>query len=103
MNKKYNVQYSPLFYKDLEEIIDYIKNEIKNKKVAEELFNEIMQEIEKRKNFPKAYEEYISNRKRKDTYYKIYVKKYVIFYVVKNDCIEIRRILYNKRNFEVIL
>lgn len=103
MNKKYKIQYSPLFYNDLEKIIDYIKNELKNKKAAEELFNEIMQEIEKRKVFPKAYEEYISNKKRKEPYYRIYVKKFIILYVVKNEYIEVRRILYNKRNFERIL
>ena len=32
MNKKYKVRFSPLFYKDLEEIIDYIKNKLSNKK-----------------------------------------------------------------------
>ena len=103
MNKKYKVQYSPLFYEDLERIIDYIKNELRNRKVAEELVDEIMKEIERRKQFPKAYEEYISNRKRKDIYYRIYVNNYVIFYVVKDEYIEIRRILYSKRNFENFL
>jgi len=103
MNKKYKVQYSPLFYEDLERIIDYIKNELRNKKAAEELVDEIMKEIERRKQFPKDYEEYISNRKRKDIYYRIYVNNYVIFYVVKDEYIEIRRILYSKRNFENFL
>lgn len=100
MSKEYKIQYSPLFYKDLEKIIDYIKNELKNKKAAENLFDEIMNEIEKRKYFPKAYEEYISNKKRKDVYYRIYVNNYVVFYVVKDEYIQIRRILYAKRSFE---
>ena len=45
MNKKYKVRFSPLFYKDLEEIIDYIKNKLSYKKAAEELI-EILREFD---------------------------------------------------------
>lgn len=96
---KYKVIFSPLFYEDLSEIIDYIKNKLNNKEAAEKLVNEIDKEIEKRKKFPKAYEVYETIRNRKETYYRIYIKNYIIFYVVKDKVIEIRRILYSKINF----
>ena len=36
-------------------------------------------------------------------YYKINVKKYTIFYVVKDNIMEIRRIYYSQRNFEKLM
>ena len=103
MNKKYKILYLPLFYKDLQQIYNYIVYVLKNKIVAENIINQIKEEIEKRSYNPTSYHKYISLRKRKDTYYRIYVKNYVIFYIVIKDTMEIRRILYNKRNFEKII
>ena len=60
-------------------------------------------EIEKRSNNPEAYEKYISNRKRKNLYYRIYVKNYTIFYTIINDTMQVRRILYSKRNFKKMM
>ena len=93
MNKKYKVIYLPLFYKDLESIVDYIAYNLSNISAA----------IETRAISPTSYEKYYSNKKRKNTYYRIYVKNYVIFYVVHNDIMEVRRILYNKRNLDTLI
>ena len=41
---------------------------------------------------------YHSAKERQYPYYRIYVKNYVIFYVVIGDIMEVRRILYNRRN-----
>ena len=98
MNKKYKVIYLPLFYKDLENIVNYIAYDLNNVSAAQNLLNEIQTAIETRAIFPTSYEKYYSNKKRKNTYYRIYVKNYVIFYIVHNDIMEVRRILYNKRD-----
>lgn len=45
-----------------------------------------------------AFEPYHSLKERQYPYYRIYVKNYTIFYVVIDDVMEVRRILYNKRN-----
>ena len=60
--------------------------------------DEVIKEIEKRSENPESFEKYNSRRKRKNTYYRIYIKNYTIFYVVKNNTMEIRRILYSRRN-----
>ena len=80
-------------------IIDYIKNKLENVIAASNLLDEIYEEISKRAYNPHDYEKYKSNRNRKIEYYKIYVKNYVIFYVVRDNIMEVRRILYKKRNF----
>ena len=52
---------------------------------------------------PSGYEPYQSSKQREYKYYRIYVKNYTIFYVLIDDTMEIRRILYNKRNFSQLL
>lgn len=103
MSKKYKVIYLPLFYKDLGNIVNYIAYDLNNVSAAQNLLDEIQTVIETRTLFPTSYEKYYSNRKRKNTYYRIYVKNYVIFYVVHNDIMEVRRILYNKRNLDTLI
>jgi len=103
VSKKYKVIYLPLFYKDLGNIVNYIAYDLNNVSAAQNLLDEIQTVIETRTLCPTSYEKYYSNRKRKNTYYRIYVKNYVIFYVVHNDIMEVRRILYNKRNLDTLI
>ena len=100
MKNKYTLRYSPLFYKDLEKIILYIKNELNNIEAANNLLDEIENSLLSRIALPTAYEPYISSKERENVYYRIYVKNYIIFYVVIDDVMEVRRILYSKRDFK---
>jgi len=102
-NKQYIITYLPLFYKDLNKITKYINNKLNNRIAAENLITEIKQKIEKRAYNPISYKKYSSSTKRKHTYYRLYVKNYTIFYIVKDNIIEIRRILYSKRNFDNLI
>lgn len=102
MEKKYEIKYLPLFYKDLDQITDYIMYKLNNEIAANNFVNELEKEINKRAYNPVSYEKYISIRKRKYAYYKIYVKNYIVFYTVKDNIMEVRRILYSKRNFNKV-
>ncbi len=66
----------------------YFVNNLKNKIAAENFYNEVIKEIEKRSENPESYEKYMSTRKRKNTYYRIYVKNYTIFYILTNNTSE---------------
>ena len=103
MEKKYKIKYLPLFYKDLDKITDYIIYKLNNEIAANNFVNELENEINKRTYNPDAYEKYISTSKRQYTYYKIYVKNYTIFYTVKDDTMEVRRILYSRRSFDKLI
>ena len=103
MNKKCEIKYSPLFYNDLEKITDYIKNKLNNVIAANNLLNEIEKEIEKRRYNPSSYEKFLTNKKRKYIYYRIYVKRYIIFYIVEDNVMEVKRIIYRKRNMERLI
>ena len=103
VNNKYTIRYSSAYINQFNSILKYFVNNLKNKIAAENFYNEVIKEIEKRCENPESYEKYISTRKRKNTYYRIYVKNYTIFYIVNNNIMEVRRILYSRRNFDKLV
>lgn len=102
--KRYKVRFIPLFEWDLTEITDYISYQLKNPQAANLLVNEIEKAIMGRLVCPESFETYPSAKDRKYPYYRIYVKNFVIYYVVIDDeddefkIMEVRRIMYNKRD-----
>ncbi len=76
---------------------------LNNEIAANNFVNELENEINKRAYNPDSYEKYISTRKRQYTYYKIYVKNYIVLYTVNDDTMEVRRILYSRRNFDKLV
>lgn len=103
MKDKYIIKYSSLFFDDLMQVVSYIKYELNNVEAANNLVDEIEQKIIERSNCPVAFETYKSFAERKSEYYRIYVKNYTVFYVVKNNVMEVRRLLYSRRNFKGII
>lgn len=102
-NKKYEIRYLPTFISQLNNILYYITYELKNKIAADNFYNEVVKQIEIRSNAPEAYEVFKTIKNEKVKYYKINVKNYTIFYVVKDNVMEIRRIYYSQRNFENLI
>lgn len=101
--EKFKLKYSGLFLKDLENITRYITNKLKNPIAADNLNSSIRVAINKRLQNPLGYEPYISKKSRKSTYYRIYVKNYVIFYIIHNNEMIIKRILHRRRNIKNIV
>ena len=99
-DKKYKLRFLPLFEQDLNDTVDYISLKLKNPEAARKLVNEIQAAIRKRQACPKSFEPYHSKKEHKYTYYRIYVRNYTIYYVVIYDTMEVRRLLYQKRDRE---
>ena len=97
-NKKYDVRFLPLFEEDLYEFVTYITERLKNPVAANKLIDDVENAIIKRSSYAERFEPYHSVKERKYPYYRIYVGNYVVYYVVIDDVMEVRRILYNKRN-----
>ena len=102
-NKTYRIQYLPLFKEDLSGIVDYITQVLHNPQAAERLVNEVEAAIYKRLKAPLGHVPYPTKTKRPHPYYRILVRNYSIFYVVKDKTMEIRRIIYNKRDIKHLL
>lgn len=99
MNNKYTIKYTDTFIKQFNNILKYFIYKLQNKIAAENFYNEVIKEIEKRSEYPESFEKYNSSRKRKNTYYRIYVKNYTIFYTIKDNTMQVRLILSSRRNF----
>ena len=103
MANKYTIRYTATFIKQFNNISKYIIYKLQNRIAAESFYYEVINEIEKRSENPESFEKYKSRRKRKNTYYKINVKNYTIFYVVQNNTMEIRRILYSRKDLDNLI
>ena len=102
-DKHYELQFLSLFEEDLNEIVDYITYRLRNRVAAENLVDAVEAAIQERLPNAEAFEPYQSSRERKYPYYRIRVKNFMIFYVVIDNVMEVRRILYGRRNWKEIM
>jgi len=105
---KYKLRYLPLFYEDLEQKVVYIAEKLHNEKAAHDLIDAVEKAILERQPVAEAFEPYDSLKERRYPYYRIYVKKFVIYYVVIDDegedkIMEVRRFLYQGQDRERLL
>ena len=105
---EYELRYLPLFYEDLEQKVLYIAETLHNEKAANDLLDAVEQAIMERLPVAEAFEPYCSIKERRYKYYRIYVKNFVVYYVVIDDVgskkiMEVRRFLYNKQDREQLL
>jgi toxin ParE1/3/4 len=98
--KTYKLRFLTIFEDDLNEIIDYISYNLDNPQVARKLLTEVEKTVLDRLFFPEAFEPYHSPFDRKHPYYRIYIHNYIVFYVVIDYIMEVRRIIYKKRNIK---
>lgn len=98
INRKYRLRFLSLFSEDLNEIVGYINDELNNSDAAKALVDDLEKAINIRLLNPKSFEKFKSSNTRKYPYYRIYVKNFMVFYVVYDDVMEVRRIIYNRRD-----
>lgn len=96
--KHYKLRFLPLFEDDLNGIVGYIAFRLKNPIAAETLVNDVQKAIQDRLSCAESFEPYHSAKDRQYLYYRISVRNYTIFYVVIDDVMEVRRIVYSRRD-----
>ena len=89
-------------------IIRATTRSLSNEKAANDLIDAVENAILQRLPVCESFEPYHSKKERKYLYYKIYVKNYVVYYVVIDDegrdkIMEVRRMLYNRQDRENIV
>lgn len=100
---EYKLRFLSLFEDDLNEITSYIAYHLQSPGAAQKLIDDIEAAIYKRLACPLAFAPYDSSKKRLYPYYRINVGNFSVFYVVIGDTMEVRRILYAKRNLSSLL
>ncbi|MBR1403211.1 MAG: type II toxin-antitoxin system RelE/ParE family toxin [Treponema sp.] len=101
--KEYTLRYLPLAQEDLFEIVDYIQNSLQNPIAAQNTLDKIESAILERLKSPESYAIWNSKKKRDYPYRRINVGNYTVWYVVIGDVMEVRRILYSRRNEEALI
>ncbi len=85
--------------KYLSGIVTYIAERLKNPEAANELIGDVENAVMKRKQLRgKFLNHVVQQKERKYPYYRIYAGSYIVYYAAIDNTMEVRRILYNKRD-----
>ncbi len=85
----------PIAVKDLEDIVDYLVQFYESTAVQQ--YDRIVEKIRELAEFPEMYEVYHGGQFRQ-VYRRMPVDKYLVFYVVHDEVIEIHRILHGSHD-----
>lgn len=97
--KKYNIEYSKEVKEDLIRIKQYIKYNLQESEIANKLPSKIRMSIKTLKDSPEIYAIINDDIIKKLEIRKLIVDNYIVFYRIKDDSIEIVRIMYGRRNW----
>ena len=102
-NEIYQLKISPLAQHDLEQIFDYISVELCNTTAAMRQINDFENAFENICIFPESCP-FVDNKYVKDnSLRKLVVNNYIAFYRIRGRQIQVIRVLYGMRNYEVLL
>ena len=99
--EEYNIKIFPSAQSDLKSIIDYLNT--LSPEAALRYYDLIVEKIATLQTLPERCVLARDIQLRLRGYRLLYVENYIIFFVVNGDTVEIRRILYAKRQYEELL
>ncbi|MTI49899.1 MAG: type II toxin-antitoxin system RelE/ParE family toxin [Firmicutes bacterium] len=100
MSKKYEIRYLPIAERDLTEIIEYIQ--LDDPIAAIKFLDKIDSSISKLEEFPFIGKIPKDSRLEYLSYRILIIGNYLVFYVVQENTVEIRRILHGKRKYDFL-
>ena len=98
---RYKVIIYPAAKRDWEDIIDYLNN--LSAEVAFRYYDMMVEKIAGLAQMPERFPCVRNNPLKAKGYRCMPVDNYLVFYVVKETTVQIRRIIYGKRNYEWLL
>ena len=98
---KHKIIIYPIAQNDLMEIVDYLNT--LSLDAAIKYYDLLVGQIESLAELPERCPLVKDTQLRLKGYRTLLVKNYIVFYVVNESTVEIRRILYNKRQYDVLL
>ena len=99
----YKLRYTQDFRDDLTGIVDYIAGTLLNPDAAQRLVDDVHSAILERLKSPASFEQYHSRLSLQDVWYRIRVRNFTVFYVVEENTMEVRRILYEHRDWKSLI
>lgn len=101
MTGEFGVEFLPVAYSDLEEIVEYIEKD--DPIAAIGTIEKIGGSIAQLETFPRMGVVPNDIRLRYAGYRMLIIDHYIVFYVIDNDVIEIRRIVHGRRLYSFLL
>ena len=101
MKSKYKVVYLPAAQDDLMEIIDYIKED--DPEAAAVLIKKIDRSISRLRSYPGSGMIPNDERLKLLGYRMLVIDNHLVFYVVKDKTVEIRRVIHGRRRYSFLL
>ena len=95
--KKYKIKYSELFYEDLGLIVQHILDKTKSVKIARQFYENVLACVDERTFGADSYETFQPYEDAPD-YYRIYFGNYTVFYIIADDTMDVRRMLWSGMN-----
>ena len=99
--EKYNIRIYKSAIRDLEDIIDYINT--LSPDAALRQYDNIINQIGTLSEMPERCQLLKNKHLMLKGYRGLIIDNYVVFFVVKDDVVQIRRVIYSKRNYEWLL
>lgn len=103
MPTRYRLQYLPLFWDDLEQAVFHIRDVLNNPRAAERLLDQTERAIIEHAQSPTMARIYSGTGTRTQPCYWFAVGSYMVFYVVYDDVMEVRRFIYGARDLTRML
>ena len=100
---KYNINYSPKALQDLDEIWDYISNELSNPNAAEHVVTSILDAVDVLGEFPESGAPLDPHINLDSPYRFVTASNYIAFYRFEENTVYVDRVLYQKRNYAKLL
>lgn len=92
----HKLRYLSVALEDLRDIADYITDTLKAPKAAMDLVDALDESISRLKQFPYSCKVYPPSKDLENEYRILPIKNYLVFYVAKEQIVEVHRILYAK-------
>lgn len=101
----YKLEFLPIAKSDIDSIIYYISNDLKNKTAARNLAKNFIIGANSILEFPFGAPLYKTTKKLKNEYRSVRIKNFIMFYTIDKDkeIITIVRVTYRKMNIDNIL
>lgn len=97
------IHYSPMTLKDLDEIWEYISDELMNPSAAENTVSGILNLIDSLEEFPETGSKLVFDNGLDSGYRFVIYKNYIAFYHLQNGSVYVDRVIYGKRDYMKIL
>ena len=101
MKNKFKILYLEISKNDLDQIIEYLLRD--NPASALKILDEIDEGISKLSQFPEIGRLPKDDKLKAFGYRVLIVASYLVFYIIKEDIVEIHRILHGSRDYRYIL